>query len=442
MAGLAISLHEMGIKVTGSDHEAYGESSQMLVQAGIVPNANFAAEFLERADCVIVSRNYNRGNVEIEAALEKKIRLYSMPQFISDFFLQGRQNLVVAGTKGKTTTTAMLAKIMSESKPDVGYFIGGTLRDNGRTARFPGSLNVLEGDDYESAFWDPSPKFLYYRPETVVLTNIFLDHPEFHEGADGTVAHFSRLICQVPRSGCLIMGSRGELAVRVAASAPCPVQYVGFEDGDDLQIKNWAQSQDGSSFSIAGIEFRLLLIGRYNALNAAMAAAAALRYGVPLERSAEVLSSFAGVVGRQQLIGVANGIHFYTDLAYLPECLGPVLESFRIRHPKSRLVLLYQPFIINAIPGVEASLVQAMKSCDLVLMANIYKSIMWPMQNTEFPDVICHLLGQQGTLWKRIGELDENIPSVITHLQPGDVLVSILHPRIISVMDNLVARLK
>lgn len=442
MAGLAISVHEMGLKVTGSDHEPYGASFQMLMQAGIIPNETFAAEFLEGADCVVVSRNYDRGNVEIEVALEKRIRLYSMPQFISDFFLQGRQNLVVAGTKGKTTTTAMLAKILSESKLDVGYFIGGALRDNGRTAQFPAALNVLEGDDYESSFWDPCPKFLYYWPETVVLTNIFLDHPEFHGGSDGSVAHFSRLIRQIPRSGCLIVGSRGELAARVVEAAPCQVQSVGFEEGDDFRIENWLQSGSGSSFSIAGVEFRLLLIGRYNALNAAMAAAAAQRYGVSLERSAEVLSSFPGVIGRQDLIGEVNGIHFYTDLAYLPECLGPVLESFRIRHPGSRTVLLYQPFIVNSMPGVDVQLAEAMKSCDLVLVANVYKLKMLPMKNPEFSDTLCRMLGERQTAWKRIGDLFEDAASVLTHLQPGDVVISIVHPRTISVMENLVAALK
>jgi UDP-N-acetylmuramate: L-alanyl-gamma-D-glutamyl-meso-diaminopimelate ligase len=441
MAALAICLQELGVKVTGSDHEPYGELLETLTTSGIRPNSSFSPEFLRGADCVIVSRNYNRGNAEIEEALEQRMRVYSMPQFISDFFLQGQRNLVVAGTKGKTTTTAMLARILSQSKPDVGFFVGGTLRENASSARFPGKLNVLEGDDYESAFWDPNPKFLYYRPETVVLTNMYIDHPEVHGGADGEVANFNRLVCQLPRSGRLIVGSRGEMTTRVAAAAPCPVHFVGFDAADDIRIEDWKQSGESSSFMLGGVKFHLPLIGRYNALNAAMAAAAAQHYGVPLERTAELLSSFAGVIGRQQHVGTANGIRVYTDLAYLPECLGPVLESFRERDPQSRIVLLYQPFIVNTIPGIEIPLAVAMRGSDLVLVSDVYTLKIGPMRNFEFSNTLHRQLETQGIACHRIGDLCDELSAIRDQLRPGDVLVAILHPRALSLMDDLVASL-
>lgn len=443
MSSLAVALHRAGIPVTGSDEPiAYGEPVTLLQAEGIPHRLEFHPDHVIGASKVVISRQYSRGNPEVEAVLAGQIPYYSLPQFILEHFLHGQTNLVVAGTKGKTTTTTMLAWILEKEGLSPGYLIGGVPKDAMPPARFPGlGLNVIEGDDYETLFWDHSPKFAYYRPSTVLLTNVYPDHPEYHKGDESSLGHFRTLICQLPANGLLLTGDDGPLTRRVAEMAPCKQQRVGFEESADIQITRWSQDGNGIRFTLAGTEFTLPVTGRHNALNAAMAASAAEHHGVPLAHSAAHLATFRGVQGRQDLVGSCNGIDLYRDLAYLPESLQMVLENFRLQFPNRRQVLLYQPFIVNGLPGKDAELAAVMSQFDLVLLADVFKPVLCAPVNPGFSDTVQGMLEAYATPVQRVGTVDMWPQTAPPHLEPGDVVLAITHPKVQHLLPHIVQAL-
>lgn len=440
MSSLAIALHRAGVKVSGSDEPtAFGEPVALLGSEGVLRHSGFHRDNLAGASKVVISRGYSRGNPEVEAVLTENIPYYSLPQFLLEHFLHGQKNLVVAGTKGKTTTTSMLAWIMEREGLSPGYLIGGIPRDDMPPARFPGQgINVLEGDDYETMFWDHSPKFAYYRPSMVVLTNVYADHPEFHQGDESSLTHFRTLICQLPANGLLLCGDDGPLTRQVMAMSPCPSERVGFDDSSKHRVTGWMQSEGESQFTLHGIQFKLPITGRYNVLNAAMAAVTAERYGVSISRSAAHLSKFHGVHGRQELVGSYGGIDLYRDLAYLPECLQMVLENFRLTFPERRMVLLYQPFIVNGLPGKDVELAVVMSQFDFVLLPDVFKPLLCAPVNMGFSDAVQDMLAARATPVIRVGTVDTWTQTVPPHLTAGDVVLAIVHPTQQSLLVNLI----
>lgn len=440
MSSLAVALHRAGIPVTGSDEPtAYGEPVALLQAEGISHRLEFHPDHLIGASKVVISRQYSRGNPEVEAVLAGQIPYYSLPQFLLEHFLHGQKNLVVAGTKGKTTTTTMLAWILDQEGLSPGYLIGGVPKDGMPPARFPGQgLNVIEGDDYETLFWDHSPKFAYYRPSTVLLTNVYPDHPEYHKGDESSLGHFRTLICQLPANGLLLTGDDGPLTRQVAEMAPCKQLRVGFEESADIRVTHWNQDENGIHFILAGTEFTLPVTGRHNVLNAAMAASAAAHHGVPLAHSAAHLATFRGVQGRQDLVGSCRGIDLYRDLAYLPESLLLVLENFRLQFPDRRQVLLYQPFIVNGLPGKDAELAAVMRQFDLVLLADVFKPVLCAPVNPGFSDTVQGMLVAGGTPVQRVGSVDQWSRSVPPCLEPGDVVMAIAHPKVQPLLVHIV----
>lgn len=440
MSSLAVALHRAGIPVTGSDEPtAYGEPVALLQAEGVPHHRQFHPDHLIGAAKVVISRQYSRGNPEVEAVLAGQIPYYSLPQFLLEHFLHGQKNLVVAGTKGKTTTTTMLAWILEQEGLSPGYLIGGVPKNAMPPARFPGQgLNVIEGDDYETLFWDHSPKFAYYRPSTVLLTNVYPDHPEYHQGDESSLGHFRTLMCQLPANGLLLTGDDGPLTRQAADMAPCKRQRIGFDESADIRISNWSQEENGIRFTLDRTEFLLPVTGRYNALNAAMAAVAAEHHGVPLAHSAAHLSTFQGVQGRQDLVGSRRGIDLYRDLAYLPESLLLVQENFRHRFPDRRLVLLYQPFIVNGLPGKDTELSAAMSQFDLVLLADVFKPVLCAPVNPGFSDTVQGMLVASATPAHRVGTVESWPQSVPPRLVPGDVVLAIAHPKVQPLLEHVV----
>ena len=431
MAGLADSLHKLSLRVTGSDEDIFDGGIDWLRDRGIEVREGFDAAALDdRPDAVIVGRTWSRGHPEVERMLEERLRYYSLPGFISEFFLQGARNLIVAGSKGKTTTTAMASWIMTQAGLDPGFLIGGRPFDFTESARLSShQTHVIEGDDYSSLWWDDNPKFCYYRPEAAILTNILDDHPEQHGDATSTIRHFSCLVNQIPRCGLLVTGSEDESVKIVSSKAFCPVLRVGFDDRADAVIQDWAQSGDEISFRFEGTSFRLPLLGRVNILNAAMAAVAARHFGVSLKESAAALAEFHGVRGRVERVGEANGIICYTDMGYLPPCIESALEALRKRYPDRRLVFMFQPHIVEGIPQTHPAMVQAACRADLNLLMDVYRPKSYQAVNPGFSDEMSRQITSMGGIAARTGPIETAMESALAHLQPGDVVLAVTHPK-------------
>ncbi|MGA0846179.1 MAG: UDP-N-acetylmuramate--L-alanine ligase, partial [Luteolibacter sp.] len=277
MGAVASAMKQRGFTVTGSDANAYPPMSDFLRSQGIPIHEGYAEENIPAdSDVVVIGNAISRGNPEAEAALERKLRYQSLPELMKEHFLHGRRNFVVSGTHGKTTTSSMLAWLLSAAGRDPGYMIGGLPKNLGRGACFSESeFMVLEGDEYDTAFFDKRSKFLHYLPECVIINNIEFDHADIYQNIDEIKLSFRRLLNIVPRNGIAFINGDDPNCLDVASGAPCPVVGVGLDSSCGLRIEQIDYEAGYSSFSLAGCRYRIPLAGEFNVRNAAMAAAAA-----------------------------------------------------------------------------------------------------------------------------------------------------------------------
>jgi UDP-N-acetylmuramate: L-alanyl-gamma-D-glutamyl-meso-diaminopimelate ligase len=345
MGAVAAAMKQRGFTVTGSDANVYPPMSDFLRGQGITLTEGYRAENIPAdTDVVVIGNAISRGNPEAEAALDRKLLYLSLPEVMKEFFLRGKRNFVVSGTHGKTTTSAMLAWLLRQAGRDPGFMIGGLPKNLCRGAHFTDSaFNVLEGDEYDTAFFDKRSKFLHYLPECVVVNNIEFDHADIYNSLDEIKLTFRRLLNIVPRGGMAFINGDEPNCLDVARNAPCPVTTVGFGESNTLRIGNIVYQRDRSSFTFGGVSYSLRMTGEFNVRNAAMAAAAATFAGLTAEEIRAGLESFEGVARRQELRGEVKGIKVIDDFAHHPTAIRLAVQSLRQRHPDSRLWILFEP---------------------------------------------------------------------------------------------------
>src|SRR5580700_4908173 len=285
MAALAGMLKQRGFQVTGSDAAAYPPMSDFLSEIGIAVAQPFAAESLvPRPDLVVVGNAISRGNVELEQVLDQRIPFCSLPQILHDEFLRGKEVLVVAGTHGKTTTTSMLAWMFHTAGLQPSFLIGGIAENFGSSFQLgQGKHFILEGDEYDTAFFDKGPKFLHYFPDSIVLTSVEFDHADIYKDLDAVETAFKRLVNLVPRRGRIIAFDNGDSLERCLARAFCPVERYGNSPRADWRVLNldlqptrsiWSVQREGKPWA----EFEYSVGGEYNVWNATAAAVLAANY--------------------------------------------------------------------------------------------------------------------------------------------------------------------
>src|SRR5690348_6819040 len=299
MASLAGMLAERGFQVTGSDAAAYPPMSDFLKSLGIPVSQPFAAQNLQpKPDLVVVGNAISRGNVELEHLLNQRIPFCSLPQLLHDEFLRGKEVLVVAGTHGKTTTTSMLSWIFEVAGTKPSFLIGGIAENFGRSFQLgEGKYFILEGDEYDTAFFDKGPKFLHYFPDGVILTSVEFDHADIYKDLDAVETAFRRLVNLVPQRGRMVAFDTGDSIQRCVAKAFCPVERYGKSDAATWRIEYLRLSASATSWTVlrngarwADLEFPLA--GEYNVWNATAAAALAANYGIRKEVIAGALQTF------------------------------------------------------------------------------------------------------------------------------------------------------
>lgn len=362
MAPLACLLQEQGHRVRGTDGPLYPPMSTLLERAGIAPLVGYDPAHLDAhpglpdlPDLIIVGNAIRRDNPEAVEAERLGLERMSMPQALAHFFLAGRRPLVVAGTHGKTTTTALGAWVWSACGRDPGYLIGGAPVD------LPGSFHagtgdrfVIEGDEYNAAYFDRGPKFLHYRPETVVLTSVEHDHVDLYPTPEALRAAFAALIALLPRDGLLIACGDDPAVRELSAAAPCPVVTYGLGAGNDVRPEGPIEARpEGSRFLLldpeAGeVEVTLALAGSHNVANALAVWTAARHDGLPAAAVATALGQFGGVRRRLDELGSAAGVTVVDDFAHHPTAVGKTLEALGQRYPGRRLVVLFEPRSLTA----------------------------------------------------------------------------------------------
>src|SRR5437870_630890 len=345
MGSVAAALRERGFQVSGSDENVYPPMSTFLEKEGVALKKSYRPENIPRdADVVVIGNAMKRGNPEVEAVLNRKLFYLSLPEVLKNYFLRGRHNLVVTGTHGKTTTTALLAWIMEKAGRRPGYLIGGIPKNFGEGARLNDSKYfVIEGDEYDTAFFDKRSKFIHYLPELLIVNNIEFDHADIFSSLDEIKLSFRRLLNIVPQNGMVLLNGDDRNCVEVARDCLAQILEVGFSKNCAQRIRDVTYSESGSSFKLGETEFEVPLIGEFNVRNAAMAATAAGFYRVPDTKIQNALKTFSGIARRQELRGDVHGVKVIDDFGHHPTAIAQTLKALRHRYPGHRLWAIFEP---------------------------------------------------------------------------------------------------
>ena len=383
MGSLAVLLKTLGHRVTGSDQHIYPPMSTQLHDWDIPLLEGFKAVHLQpRPDLVVVGNAVSRGNPEAAAAERAGVPVMSFPQALAHFLIAERHAVVVAGTHGKSTTTALIAWLLDHAGCGPGFFVGAVMRNFTTPIRLgAGTHVVVEGDEYDSAYFDKGPKFLHYRPRTAVLTALEFDHADIYRDLAHVRSAFARFVHLLPAEGCLMAcaddpGVRSLCAEETIAGS---VQTYGVEAGADWQATEWAVGGGGTVMEVhhGGKRFGRFvttLFGRHNVGNALAAIAVAHRLGVPRERIASGLASFAGLKRRCEVRGEVGGVTVIDDFAHHPTAVGVTLEGLRQAYPGARLWAVFEPRTATTRRKVfQEAYVDALGCADRVVIAEVYR---------------------------------------------------------------------
>src|SRR5436305_5599833 len=335
MASLGGMLQERGVRVTGSDAAAYPPMSDFLASLGIPVEQPFHAKNLQpHPDLVVVGNAISRGNVELEYVLNERIAFSSLPRILHEEFLRGKEVLAVSGTHGKTTTTSMRSWLFHSAGLGPSVLDGGIAENFGSSfALGTGKHFILEGDEYDTAFFDKGPKFLHYFPDAIILTSVEFDHADIYKDLDAVETAFKRLVNLIPRRGRIIAFDSGDSIERCMAKAFCPLERYGSGDRATWRITNLKFGADRTSWTVlcegkAWADFEFPLAGEYNVWNATAAAALAADYGIPKEVIAEALRTFQSVKRRLEVKAQIDGVTIIDDLAHHPTAFDQIFRAF------------------------------------------------------------------------------------------------------------------
>ena len=350
MASLAGLLREQGHELTGSDQDVYPPMSTQLEALGIGIRSPYAeANVPEDADLVVIGNALSLGNPEVEIVLERRQRFASLPALLGEEFLRPRTSLVVAGTHGKTTTSSLLAFLLHGAGLDPSFLIGGVPVDFARSYRLgSGPHFVIEGDEYDSAFFDKRPKFVHYLPNLAVIGNVEFDHADIYPDLAAVLLAFRRLVQMVPRNGRIVAGTESPGVAEAIASARCAVTSFGLHEEADWRAVEVRPETGGSRFRLLHQgqdlgEALCPLAGEHNVRNALAAIAAAEVAGVEPRRALGTLARFGGVKRRLEVRGVARGVTVYDDFAHHPTAVEATLKALRATMTEGRLVAVFEP---------------------------------------------------------------------------------------------------
>src|SRR5664279_5563590 len=405
MASLAGMLKARGFDVSGSDAAAYPPMSDFLAHIGVPVAQPFAEANLEpRPDLVVVGNAISRGNVELEYVLDRRIPFTSMADLLHREFLYEREVLAVSGTHGKTTTTSMLSWIFHSAGRDPSFLIGGIAENFGSSfAVTDGPEFIIEGDEYDTAFFDKGPKFLHYFPKSLILTAVEFDHADIYKNLEEVKTAFKRLVNLVPRSGRIFAWDGHANVDECVAKAFCKVERYGFAEQSEWRVSEVDHPPDKTSWRVMRsgqpwAHFEFPLAGEYNVLNATAAAAMAAHYGISTESIATALRDFKSVKRRLEVKAEINGITIIDDFAHHPTAIAETLKALRTRYDGRRLWAVLEPRSNTLRRNVfQHELVQSLRLADRVVLAGIFRSEAIPERERLDPADVIAELQQQGT---------------------------------------------
>ncbi len=452
MSPLAGMLRERGYKVTGSDAGVYPPASTLLESLKIPYFTSFDQKNLTPApDLIVVGNAISRGNIEIEEMLDRKFPHRSLPEIIKEEFLPGKHSIVVTGTHGKTTTTAMLAWIFHVAGKHPDFLVGGIAENFGKSYGLAGGSEfIIEGDEYDSAYWDKAAKFLHYQPDDLIITSVEFDHADIYADFDVYQLAFRRLVNLVPRRGRVIVwgdAAGGEAPQKVTEKAFCPVITYGFDPGNDWIASDVSIVDDQMHFRVHYKgdlygEFSLSASGRHNVLNALAALIVAQGRGIRSDSLHSALATFQSVKRRMDIKGEFDNILVVDDFAHHPTAIRATIDAARLRWPNRRLWAILEPRSNSMRRRVfQDALPQSLALGDRVILGSVHRAGQLSDDQRLDPETIATAVRQQGKDAHVFPSADAIADYLVAEARPNDLLLIMSNGSFDGLCEKLVNRL-
>lgn len=455
MASLAGLLQLKGHHVTGSDQAAYPPMSELLRSLHIPVSEPFSEKNLQpHPDLVIVGNAMSRGNVELEYVLDRRIPFTSLAELIHAEFLAGRESLVVAGTHGKTTTTSMLAwiyEVAAQAQPAwaPSFLIGGVAENFQTSFQLRDSRPfILEGDEYDTAFFDKGPKFMHYFPDALILTHVEFDHADIYHDLDQVKTAFKRLVNLVPRRGRIVAFDGAPNVSDCVSKAFCKVERYGFAETSEWRAvemqfhsghTTWKVLHDGKEWA----ELTLRMAGEHNALNATAAAALAAGQGISATAIQEALATFKSVKRRLEVRAVVDGVTIIDDFAHHPTAIRETLKALRAAYPDARLWAVLEPRSNTLRRNVfERELVESLSLADRIVLAGVFKLESIPPAERLHPETVVDRLRQASKEASLHADAEAIVDAIVPELRAGDVVAILSNGGFDGIYEKLPRRLE
>ena len=448
MASLAAMLKAKGFHVYGSDQGVYPPMSDFLAEQGIEAFEGFDAAHLQpKPDLVIVGNVISRGNVEIEYVLNEHIPYMSLPEALREFIIRGKRSIVITGTHGKTTTTSMLAWIFEQAGRRPGFMIGGIPKNFGRGFQLGGGEDfILEGDEYDSAYFDKAAKFLRYSPDIGVISGVEFDHADIYASLDDIKLAFQRFVNLIPGNGFLAVNAEDENAIEISRRAFCETATFGIDRDADWRAVDVANGIDSTRFTVLhnGASWGKVFLkhpGAHNVRNALACIAVSDHLGLEKQIILDALASFKGVKRRLELVGVVRGIEIYDDFGHHPTAVRETLDGLRARHPQRRIWALYEPRSATSRRNVfQKEFAEAFAAADAVLIAPVHRPDKAPQDQLFSPRQLVEDLRRKNKQSEHVS-VEEMVHYLSAQAQNDDLIITFSNGPFGEIHDKLLKSL-
>ena len=444
MASAAAAMQERGFRVTGSDQSVYPPMSTFLAERKISVIAGYAEQNLaHKPDLVVIGNAISRGNPEVEAVLDRKLRYCSLPELLKEFFIRGKRSLVVAGTHGKTTTASLLTWVFEHNGLNPSYLIGGIPNNLGQGARFTDSeWFIIEGDEYDTAFFDKRSKFVHYLPEVAIINNLEFDHADIFENLAAIQTSFKRFINLIPRNGQLLANGDDPNVAPLLNVTHCPVKRFGLGAENAVGAFNIKYGATATEFEIPSFKFHLNLVGELNVRNALAVVAGAKHCGLSNKQIQSAFDTFLGIKRRMEVRGISGGVTVVDDFGHHPTAIRETLRALRVKFPRQKIWAVFEPRSNTTRRNVfQAELVTAFADADAVVIAQVARLEQLPAHERLDPARLMQELKDTGKPSAYLADADAIVAHVGQQAQGGDVVCVFSNGGFGGIHDKLLTRL-
>jgi len=426
MASAAAALKEKGVEVTGSDQNVYPPMSTFLAERKIEVISGYAEQNLARKpDLVVIGNALSRGNPEAEFVLDHKLPYCSLPELLKHFFIRGKRSIVVSGTHGKTTTTSLLTWVFEHNGLNPSFLIGGIPTNLGQGARFTDSpWFIIEGDEYDTAFFDKRSKFVHYLPEVVLINNLEFDHADIFANLDAVKTSFQHLIRLVPRNGLLLANGDEPNLRSLLNVTHCPVKRFGLGEGNAVQAFNIRYGPTATEFEIPSFKFHTNLVGELNVRNALAVIACAKHCGLKNHQIQSAFDTFTGIKRRMEVRGIVGGITVVDDFGHHPTAIRETLAALRIKYPHQKLWAVFEPRSNTTRRNIfQTELALSFADADAVLIAQVARLELLVADQRLNPEKLIEDLKSTGKAASYLPDADAIVSHLAKHAEGGEVVV-------------------